>query len=95
MLMSPSPTCTTWQRGWNTEAQKRSLLHVAVGIGLSAAGKSYTRAEQSADAEKRFAEAVGIRRAQNEISRTLTGHYGATTRTRPMRRGRESAPDRQ
>jgi hypothetical protein len=28
-----------------------------------------------ADAEKRLAQAVGIRRAQNEISRTLTGHY--------------------
>jgi hypothetical protein len=28
-----------------------------------------------ADADKRFAEAVGIRRAQDEISRTLTGNY--------------------
>ena len=28
-----------------------------------------------ANAEKRVAQAVGIRRAQNEISRTLTGHY--------------------
>jgi hypothetical protein len=92
---------------WGVASVVAVVLLVAVGIGLSAAGKSYSRAEQradaenrvtlthiairrakqqalitraqieatKADAEKRFAEAVGIRRAQNEISRTLTGHY--------------------
>jgi hypothetical protein len=92
---------------WGIAATLTMALLVGVGIGLSAAVKSYGRAEQRADAEnrvrlthigisrakqqalitraqiaatqanaeKRFAEAVGIRRAQNEISRTLTGHY--------------------
>jgi hypothetical protein len=32
-------------------------------------------AATQADADKRVAQAVGLRRAQNEISRTLTGHY--------------------
>jgi hypothetical protein len=32
-------------------------------------------AATQADAEKRFAQAVGIRRAQDEISQTLTSHY--------------------
>jgi hypothetical protein len=92
---------------WSSAAILGVVLLVGVGIGLSAVGKAYTRAEQradaenrvrlthieisrakqqalisraqiqatEADAEKRVAEAVGIRRAQNEISRTLTGHY--------------------
>jgi hypothetical protein len=92
---------------WGSAAVLTLVLLVAVGIGLSAAVRAYSRAEQRADAEnrvklthiaisrakqqaritraqikakeadadKRFAEAVGIRRAQNEISSTLTGHY--------------------
>jgi hypothetical protein len=32
-------------------------------------------AATEADAEKRYQEAIGIRRAQNEISRTLSDHY--------------------
>ena len=92
---------------WSSAAVLGLVLLVGVGIGLSAVGKAYTRAEQradaenrvrlthieisrakqqalisraqiqatEADAEKRVAEAVGIRRAQNEIIRTLTGHY--------------------
>jgi hypothetical protein len=92
---------------WGSAAVFTVVLLVGVGIGLSAAVKAYSRAEEradaensvrlthiaisrakqqaritraqieakKADAEKRVAEAVGIRRAQNEISRTLTGHY--------------------
>jgi hypothetical protein len=32
-------------------------------------------AATEADAEKRYQEAIGIKRAQNEISRTLSDHY--------------------
>ncbi len=92
---------------WGGAAVLTVVLLFGVGIGLSAAVKAYSRAEQRADAEnsvrlthitisrakqqalitraqieateadaqKRVAEAVGIRRAQNEISSTLTGHY--------------------
>ena len=92
---------------WGCAAVLTIVLLVGVGIGVSAAVKSYRRAEQradaensvtlthiaidrarqqalitraqieatQADAEKRYQEAVGIKRAQNEISRTLTGHY--------------------
>jgi TolA-binding protein len=92
---------------WGSAAVFTVVLLVGVGIGLSAAVKAYSRAEEradaenrvrlthiaisrakqqaritraqieakEADAEKRVAEAVGIRRAQNEISTTLTGHY--------------------
>jgi hypothetical protein len=92
---------------WATGAVLTAVLIVGVGIGLSAAVKSYRRAEAradaknrvtlthigidraeqqaeitraqikatQADAEKQFAQAVGIRRAQNEISSTLTGNY--------------------
>jgi hypothetical protein len=52
------------------------LTHI--GIDRAHQQALITRAQieaTQADADKRFAEAVGIRRAQNEISRTLTGHY--------------------
>jgi septal ring-binding cell division protein DamX len=92
---------------WGLTAVVTLVLIVGVGIGLSAAVRDYSRAEQradahnrvtlthigvaraeqqaditraqiaatQADADKQFAQAVGIRRAQNEISRTLTGNY--------------------
>jgi hypothetical protein len=49
-----------------------------IGIRRAQQQALITRAQIEAtvaDADKRFAEAVGIRRAQNEISRSLTGHY--------------------
>ena len=53
-----------------------TLTHIAIRRAQQQA--RITRAQiaaTQADAQKRFAEAVGIRRAQNEISSTLTGHY--------------------
>jgi hypothetical protein len=53
-----------------------TLTHI--GIRRAKQQALITRAQieaTQADADKRFAEAVGIRRAQNEISSTLTGHY--------------------
>jgi hypothetical protein len=50
----------------------------AIGIRRAQQQALITRAQieaTQADADKRFAEAVGIRRAQNEISQTLTSHY--------------------
>jgi type II secretory pathway pseudopilin PulG len=52
------------------------LTHIAISRAQQQA--LITRAQikaTQADADKRVAEAVGIRRAQNEISQTLTGHY--------------------
>jgi hypothetical protein len=92
---------------WGLGAIVALVVIVGVGIGISAGVKSYTRAEQradaknrvtlthigirraqqqaeitraqiaatQADADKQYTQAVGIRRAQNEISRTLTGNY--------------------
>jgi hypothetical protein len=53
-----------------------TLAHIAIRRAQQRA--RITRAQiaaTQADAQKRFAEAVGIRRAQNEISSSLTGHY--------------------
>jgi hypothetical protein len=53
-----------------------TLTHIAINRARQQA--RITRAQiaaKKADAEKRFAEAVGIKRAQNEIASTLTGHY--------------------
>jgi len=53
-----------------------TLTHIEVARAQQQA--DITRAQiaaTQADADKRFAEAVGIRRAQNEISSTLTGNY--------------------
>ncbi|MEA2435884.1 MAG: hypothetical protein QOF65_440 [Thermoleophilaceae bacterium] len=53
-----------------------TLTHIAIRRAEQDA--LITRAQivaTQADADKRFAEAVGIRRAQDEISRTLTGNY--------------------
>jgi septal ring-binding cell division protein DamX len=53
-----------------------TLTHIAIRRAQQDA--LITRAQivaTQADADKRFAEAVGIRRAQDEISRTLTGNY--------------------
>jgi hypothetical protein len=53
-----------------------TLTHI--GIARAQQQAQITRAQiaaTQADADKRFAEAVGIRRAQNEISRSLTGNY--------------------
>ena len=59
------------------DAENRvTLTHIAISRARQQA--LITRAEieaTQADAEKRYQEAVGIRRAQNEISATLTGHY--------------------
>ncbi|HEY0515902.1 MAG TPA: hypothetical protein VGD00_02170 [Solirubrobacteraceae bacterium] len=59
------------------DAENRvSLTHIAIRQAEQHA--QITRAQivaTQADADKRFAEAVGIRRAQDEISRTLTGNY--------------------
>jgi hypothetical protein len=55
---------------------KVTLAHIAIRRAQQDA--LITRAQivaTQADADKRFAEAVGIRRAQDEISRTLTGNY--------------------
>ena len=52
------------------------LTHIAISRAEQQARITRAQIEATeADAEKRVAEAVGIRRAQNEISRTLTGHY--------------------
>jgi hypothetical protein len=53
-----------------------ALTHI--GIARAQEQADITRAQIAAtvaNADKRYAEAVGIRRAQNEISRTLTGNY--------------------
>jgi hypothetical protein len=53
-----------------------ALTHIAINRAKQHA--LITRAQivaTQADADKRFAEAVGIRRAQDEISRTLTANY--------------------
>jgi hypothetical protein len=53
-----------------------ALTHI--GVARAQQQADITRAQiaaTQADADKRFAEAVGIRRAQNEISSTLTGDY--------------------
>jgi hypothetical protein len=59
------------------DAENRvALTHIAIRRAQQDA--LITRAQivaTQADADKRFAEAVGIRRAQDEISRTLTGNY--------------------
>jgi hypothetical protein len=92
---------------WSLAAIVGVVVLTGVGVGLSAAVKAYTRAEERADAEnrvklthieisrarqqaritraqiaatqanaeKRYQEAVGIRRAQDEISKSLTGQY--------------------
>jgi TolA-binding protein len=52
------------------------LTHIAINRAKQQALITRAQIEATqADAEKRFAEAVGIRRAQNEISQTLTSHY--------------------
>jgi type IV secretory pathway VirB2 component (pilin) len=103
----PDPPVARKFTVWGVGAIVAAVLIVGVGIGLSAAVRSYRRAEARADArnrvtlthigidrarqqaqitraqiaatvadaDKQFAQAVGIRRAQNEISRTLTGNY--------------------
>lgn len=92
---------------WSMAVLLGMMVLTGTGIGLSAAVKAYSRAEERADAEnrvrlshiairrarqealvasaqietteadaqKRYQEAVGIRRAQNEISRTLSNAY--------------------
>lgn len=59
------------------DAENRvSLTHIAINRARQQARITRAQIEATeANAEKRVAEAVGIRRAQNEISRTLTGHY--------------------
>jgi uncharacterized membrane protein len=53
-----------------------TLTHIAISRAQQQALITRAQIEATqADAEKRVAEAVGIRRAQNEISQTLTGHY--------------------
>ncbi|MEA2424486.1 MAG: hypothetical protein QOH13_896 [Thermoleophilaceae bacterium] len=53
-----------------------TLTHIAINRAKQQALITRAQIEATkADADKRFAEAVGIKRAQNEISRTLTGHY--------------------
>ena len=53
-----------------------TLTHIAISRAKQQALITRAQIEATkADADKRVAEAVGIRRAQNEISRTLTGHY--------------------
>ncbi len=53
-----------------------ALTHIAINRARQQAQITHAQIEATkADAEKRFAEAVGIRRAQNEIASTLTGHY--------------------
>jgi hypothetical protein len=59
------------------DAENRVTL-TEIGIRRAKQQALITRAQieaTQADADKRVAQAVGIRRAQNEISRTLTGHY--------------------
>jgi hypothetical protein len=53
-----------------------TLTHIAISRARQQALITRAQIEATqADADKRFAEAVGIRRAQNEISSTLTAHY--------------------
>jgi hypothetical protein len=53
-----------------------TLTHIAISRAKQQALITRAQIEATqADADKRFAEAVGIRRAQNEISSTLTAHY--------------------
>ena len=53
-----------------------TLTHIAINRARQQARITRAQIEaKKADAEKRVAEAVGIRRAQNEIASTLTGHY--------------------
>jgi hypothetical protein len=53
-----------------------TLTHIAINRARQQAQITRAQIEATkADAEKRVAEAVGIRRAQNEIASTLTGHY--------------------
>ena len=53
-----------------------TLTHIAIRRAEQQALITRAQIEATqADADKRFAEAVGIRRAQNEISSTLTAHY--------------------
>lgn len=53
-----------------------TLTHIAINRARQRARITRAQIEaKKADAEKRVAEAVGIRRAQNEIASTLTGHY--------------------
>jgi hypothetical protein len=66
---------TRAERRYDAENQV-ALTHIAISRAQQQA--LITRAQivaTQADADKRFAEAVGIRRAQDEISRTLTGNY--------------------
>jgi hypothetical protein len=53
-----------------------TLTHIGVARAQQQADIARAQiATTQADADKRFAEAVGIRRAQNEISSTLTSNY--------------------
>jgi hypothetical protein len=53
-----------------------TLTHIAISRAKQQALITRAQIEATqADAEKRYQAAIGIRRAQNEISRTLTGHY--------------------
>jgi TolA-binding protein len=53
-----------------------ALTHIAISRAKQQALITRAQIETTqANAEKRAVEAVGIRRAQNEISRTLTSHY--------------------
>jgi TolA-binding protein len=59
----------------NAENQVK-LTHIAISRAQQQALITRAQIEATqADAEKRVAQAVGIRRAQNEISQTLTSHY--------------------
>jgi regulator of protease activity HflC (stomatin/prohibitin superfamily) len=52
------------------------LTHIAIRRAQQQAHITRAQIEATeANAEKRYQEAVGIRRAQNEISRTLSDHY--------------------
>jgi hypothetical protein len=52
------------------------LTHIAIRRARQQAMITRAQIEATeADAEKRYQEAIGIRRAQNEISRTLTANY--------------------
>jgi hypothetical protein len=53
-----------------------TLTHIAINRAQQQALITRAQIEATqADAEKRFQEAIGIRRAQNEISSTLTANY--------------------
>lgn len=53
-----------------------TLTHIAINRARQQALITRAQIEATqADAEKRFQEAIGIRRAQNEISSTLTANY--------------------